>query len=169
VQDQARPIEVSSIDLEINTLPQCARQLNRNGDVLLYMSHYLSVDDPHDAKLLFVSWYASGLRVFDISDPLRPKEVAYYNPPVGDGATRTHDWSTTYPRYQPETGYIWFGSKVNGFNVVELDPRLRPARPGKPANRSWSGGPTTAPVVASRTAATADDAPLAPPAYCTLR
>ena len=69
VEDEAQPVEVASIDLEINTLPQCARQVNRNGDVLLYMSHYLGVDDPNDAKLLFVTWYASGLRVFDIRDP----------------------------------------------------------------------------------------------------
>ena len=83
VEDEARPVEVASIDLEINTLPQCARQVNRNGDVLLYMSHYVGVDDPNDASLLFVTWYASGLRVFDIRDPQHPREVAYYNPPVG--------------------------------------------------------------------------------------
>ena len=167
VQDQSQPIEVSSIDLEINTLPQCARQLNRNGDVLLYMSHYLNVDDPDDAKLLFVSWYSSGLRVFDISDPLRPREVAYYNPPVGEGATRTHDWTTSYPRYDKRTGQIWFGSK-SGFHVVELHPSLRPERPGERVRRRWSVGPRTEPVVAGAAVrSTSDDPP--PPAFCTLR
>jgi hypothetical protein len=169
VQDEAQPIEVSSIDLEINTLPQCARQLNRNGDVLLYMSHYLSVDDPHDAKLLFVSWYSSGLRVFDISDPLRPREVAYYNPPVGEGASRTHDWSTTYPRYDPKTGLIWFGSKVNGFNIVELHPALRPAQQGQLVSRAWSVAPRAGTVAATASARALSDASPAPPAYCTLR
>jgi hypothetical protein len=166
VEDEARPVEVSSIDLEINTLPQCARQLNRNGDVLLYMSHYVGVDDPNDAKLLFVTWYASGLRVFDISDPVRPREVAYYNPPVGDGASRTHDWSTTHPRYIPRTGQIWFGSKVNGLNVVELHPSLRPKRQG--VSRRWSVAPTTRPVAAGAAARamTADEP--SPAGYCTL-
>ena len=167
VEDETRPVEVSSIDLEINTLPHCAKQLNRNGDVLLYMSHYVGVDNPDDAKLLFVTWYAAGLRVFDISDPRRPREVAYYNPPVGEGASRTHDWSTTYPRYEPETGQIWFGSKVNGFNVVELHPALRPGRKGE-QERGWSVEATTRPVVAAAAArAIGDEA--APPQYCTLR
>jgi hypothetical protein len=168
VEDQSQPVEVASVDLEINTLPQCAKQFNRNGDILLYMSHYLSVDDPNDAKLLFVSWYASGLRVFDISDPVRPREVAYYNPPVGEGASRTHDWTTTYPRYVPSTGQIWFGSKVNGFNVVELNPSLRPKRKGQRVSRRWSVGPTTSPAVATVAARTmATDGP-SPLAYCPL-
>jgi hypothetical protein len=167
VEDEGRPVEVASIDLEINTLPQCTRQVNRNGDVLLYMSHYVGVDDPDDASLLFVTWYASGLRVFDIRDPQHPREVAYYNPPVGEGASRTHDWSTTHPRYDPRTGQIWFGSKVNGFNVVELHPSLRPKGKGRPVSPAWSVAGSTAPVLARPGARAVDDAP-PPPQYCTL-
>ena len=168
ITDERHPVEVSSVDLEINTLPYCARQLNRNGDLLLYMGHYLSVDDPNNAKLLFVSWYASGLRVFDIHDPHHPREVAYLNPAVGDGASRTHDWSTTYPRYSKSTGQVWFGSRVKGLNVVELDPRLRPSYPGVSVSRRWSVG-VAAKVAAARAAAVAMAPDEPPPAFsCTL-
>jgi hypothetical protein len=112
----------------VNRLPACiAAQVETDAapDVLLYMSHYISVDDPADARLAFYSWYSSGLRVFDISNPRRPVEVAYYNPAVGGGAGRSHDSTTTYPRYLPETGHVWIGSAVNVFSVVELDPSLR--------------------------------------------
>ena|SRR5688572_27155631 len=131
------------------------------------MSHYVGVDDPNDASLLFVTWYASGLRVFDIRDPRHPREVAYYNPPVGEGASRTHDWSTTHPRYDPRTGQVWFGSKVNGFNVVELHPSLRPRKKGQPISAGWSVAATTGPAIASDSARTADDSP-PPPQLCTL-
>jgi hypothetical protein len=168
ITDEHHPVEVSSVDLEINTLPYCARQLNRNGDLLLYMGHYLSVDDPSNAKLLFVSWYASGLRVFDIHDPHHPREVAYLNPAVGAGASRTHDWSTTYPRYIRETGQVWFGSRVTGLNVVELDPRLRPAYPRVSVSRRWSVGNTSR-VAAARAAARSMASAEAPPAFsCSL-
>lgn len=168
VSDERAPKQVATVDLEINTAPQCARQLNRNGDVLLHMGHYFSVDDPRDAKLLFVSWYASGLRVFDISDPTSPREVAYYNPPVGAGAQRTHDWTSTYPRYLPSSGQIWFGSRVTGFNVVELHPALRPSSADPAARRNWTVPPRRRVIAASATARSLGAEP-PPPQYCTLR
>ena len=131
--DVAEPL--GELTLEINSVPNCGQaSYNQNADVLHYMSHYLSVDDPKNAKLAFYTWYGSGLRVFNIEDPEHPREVAYYNPPVGEGAARTHDSSTTYVRYFPESGRIWFGSRVNGLNVVELAPDLRPG----PAQHRWS-------------------------------
>ena len=110
----------------------------RQENLLLYTSHYVSVDDPNDATLAFFSWYSSGLRVFDIRDPRHPVEIAYFNPPVGAGSQRLHDSTSTYPRYVPETGQIWVGSAVNAFWVVELDPSLRPEalRGGPPV--AWS-------------------------------
>jgi len=30
-------------------------------------------------KRLYVAWYAEGLRVFDVSNPTQPRQVAYYN------------------------------------------------------------------------------------------
>jgi hypothetical protein len=136
VTDERNPVAFAKeLTLEINTLPNCGQaSYNQNADVLHYMSHYLSVDDPKDAHLAFYTWYGSGLRVFNIEDPANPYEVAYYNPPVGEGASRTQDSSTTYVRYFPNSGRIWFGSRVNGLNIVELAPRLRPGH----ANEHWS-------------------------------
>jgi hypothetical protein len=129
VTDDAHPVAVSELTLGVNTLPGCLiAQADREGgrNLLLYMTHYISVDDPADAKLAFISWYSAGLRVFDISDPSHPVEVAYYNPGVGDASDRSHDSTTTYPRYIPETGQVWVGSGVNALSILSLDPALRP-------------------------------------------
>lgn len=129
VSDPAKPKQVSKITLGVNEPRGCAATVlegERQSNLLLYTSHYVSVDDPEDATLAFFSWYASGLRVFDIRDPEHPVEVAYFNPPVGATSDRLHDSTTTYPRYVPETGQIWVGSDVNAFWVVELAPHLRP-------------------------------------------
>ncbi len=167
VTDGARPKQVSKITLGVNRPRGCADtvlETERYNHLLLYTSHYVSVDDPSNASLAFFSWYASGLRVFDIRDPERPVEVAYFNPPVPASSTQVHDSTTTYPRYVPETGQIWVGSGVNAFWVVELDPRLRPeARHGQPLPK-WSpkarrGGPS-ATYVSSLTGIT-DRAPTA--------
>ncbi|HJR19469.1 MAG TPA: hypothetical protein VJ922_07095 [Actinomycetota bacterium] len=128
VTDERHPVEVSELMLDVNRLPGCLAaqaDLDAGSNLLLYMSHYVSVDDPADASLAFISWYGSGLRVFDIRDPYHPREVAYYNPPVA-GSDRVHDSTTTYPRYIPETGTVWIGSAVNALSVLSLDPSLRP-------------------------------------------
>ncbi|MGH2785306.1 MAG: LVIVD repeat-containing protein [Actinomycetota bacterium] len=128
VTDDAHPVAVSELTLAVNTLPGCLAaqaDLDVGSNLLLYMSHYVSVDDPADASLAFISWYGSGLRVFDIRDPLHPREVAYYNPPVV-GSDRVHDSTTTYPRYVADTGTVWVGSAVNALSILSLDPSLRP-------------------------------------------
>ncbi|MCU1588569.1 MAG: hypothetical protein JWN31_2062, partial [Frankiales bacterium] len=119
--------EVAELPLAVNQLHNCAlyRADTTNG-LLLYMSHYISVDDPSNASLVFITWYSSGLRVFDIRDPAHPREVAYLNVPVGPDAGVSHDSATTYVRYLPKTGQVWFGTGVRGFVVAELAPALRP-------------------------------------------
>jgi len=130
VTDSRRPVHVAELPLQINQLEHCGsfrEDTDGAGNLLLYTSHYVSVDDPRDASLVFITWYSSGLRVFDVRDPRRPREVAYLNPAVGEASNVSHDSSTTYVRYLKGTGQVWFGSAVRGFNVAELAPRVRPA------------------------------------------
>jgi hypothetical protein len=139
VTDPRHPVQTAEVPLAVNQLENCALyRADSDGadNLLLYTSHYISVDDPANAHLAFITWYSSGLRVFDIRDPFHPREVAYVNPAVGSGASSSHDSSTTYTRYLPRTGQIWFGSAIRGLNVVELAPRLRPA--GRGVSRAWS-------------------------------
>ena len=36
-------------------------------------------------NLLYVTWFAGGLRIIDINDPANPKERGYFIPKPGDG------------------------------------------------------------------------------------
>jgi hypothetical protein len=137
VTDPRKPVQVAELPLQINQLQNCALfRADTTSDLLLYMSHYISVDDPGNASLVFITWYSSGLRVFDIRDPAHPREVGYLNPAVGPEAEVTHDSATTYVRYLPRTGQVWFGTGVRGFVVAELAPALRP--PVRGGSRVWS-------------------------------
>ncbi|MCU1600693.1 MAG: hypothetical protein JWO22_1402 [Frankiales bacterium] len=140
VTDPRHPVETAELPLQINQLPNCAAsRSDTTNDLLLYMSHYISVDNPANASLVFFTWYSSGLRVFDIHDPFHPREVAYLNVPVGQEASVSHDSATTYVRYLPRSGQVWFGTGIRGFVVAELAPNLRPAGPG--VSRTWSVTP----------------------------
>jgi hypothetical protein len=132
VTNPRKPVQVAELPIQVNELENCwTFREDTTGGVLLYTSHYVSVDDPRNASLVFITWYSSGLRVFDVRDPAHPKEVAYLNPPVGPDAGVSHDSSTTYTRWVPEKGQVWFGSGVRGFNVAELAPSVRPTKGGR--------------------------------------
>ena len=48
--------------------------------IFTYGTHYCSVDNRENTTTLACDEFNSGIRVFDIRDPERPKEIAYFNP-----------------------------------------------------------------------------------------
>ena len=45
------------------------------------------LESAYEDCLAFVTWFAGGLRIMDISDPANPKERGYFIPKPGDGQT----------------------------------------------------------------------------------
>jgi len=83
IGDEAQPKVVSELKLEMNDPANCRNVLpdlvGLSG--FTYGSHYCSVDDPQNATALACAYFESGIRVFDIRDPRRPREIAYFVPP----------------------------------------------------------------------------------------
>ena len=83
ISDEKAPKPVSKLMLEIHDPKNCSQV---EPDVVglttfTYGSHYCSVDNRENATVLACSYFNSGVRVFDIRNPERPKEIAYFNPP----------------------------------------------------------------------------------------
>ena len=79
---EAAPRLVSELRLETHATENCDKVIP---DILglttfTYGSHYCSVDNRENATALACSYFNSGVRVFDIRNPSKPKEIAYYNP-----------------------------------------------------------------------------------------
>ena len=58
---------------------------------------FFSAHNPQfDGSKLYVSWYSDGVRIFDVSSPAKPREVAFYRPQPSSGALSSHpvplDW-----------------------------------------------------------------------------
>jgi len=68
--------------------------------------------------MLYVTWFAAGLRMIDISDPAKPRERGYIIPKPADG--RDVPWTNDVAK--DARGLIFFTDKVCGLDVVEFSP-----------------------------------------------
>ena len=77
---------------------------------------YHLVDDPQNARFAMVNFGTAGLRVFDIRQPSRPKEVAYFNHgvPVHGGIG-----------YFDAPRKRIYAADNDGLQVLELEPQVR--------------------------------------------
>jgi hypothetical protein len=109
-------------------------------------------DDRNDARIVACGFETAGLRVFDIRNPLEPREIAYYKPPPtpegmppkpgsynnlrwaqqrhtpGEGARA--DAAPRVVAVRRDRGEIWFMSHENGFQVVRFTDWFRKREPG---------------------------------------
>jgi hypothetical protein len=89
IKNERHPKLVSKLILEVNDPKNCATIEPETiaGDpqwaMFLYDTHLCSVDNRENATVLACGYMQSGIRVYDIRNPRRVKEIAYFNPPAG--------------------------------------------------------------------------------------
>ncbi|SOY68804.1 putative fenitrothion hydrolase protein FedA [Cupriavidus taiwanensis] len=113
MSNEAAPRLVSETRLETHAVEHCDKVVP---DILglstfTYGSHYCSVDNRENATALACSYFNSGVRVFDIRDPSKLKEIAYYNPASAKspGAGSAH---LMFGQYRPG-GPDWCASRLD--------------------------------------------------------
>jgi hypothetical protein len=98
-----------------------------------YHGHYCSQPTRVDPTIVACSFIVSGLRVFDITDPLAPQEIAYFNGKVVPDSNPMHQgaWAMAAPAFSPRANEIWYSDGNLGFYAVGLTPNAhRVADPG---------------------------------------
>src|SRR3989442_1638934 len=82
ISDETNPKQVSRLMLETHDPANFSKVIpDLTGlGIFMYGSHYCSVDNRNHASTLVCGYFNSGIRVFDIRNPARPKEIAYFNP-----------------------------------------------------------------------------------------
>lgn len=137
IGDPARPVEVSRLQLEVNW-PE--NETTVATDLAPYSPHLGGVATGLGVgneirTWVFWTWHASGLRVFEITDPSKPGEYAYYNPGVNPATNYrpidldayglssgglTYDLSMSAVRYVQDLEQIWFVSANTGLQIVQF-------------------------------------------------
>src|SRR5712671_667446 len=135
ISDEKNPKIVSRVMLETHDPANCAKvSPDLVGlSIFTYGSHYCSVDNKYNATTLACGYFNSGIRVFDIRDPRRPKEIAYYNPagtttissgsnhPLGNNwRSGGPDWCSAQVHLDAKQGTLWTTCQDNGVLALKF-------------------------------------------------
>jgi hypothetical protein len=128
ILDETAPAVVSDLRLEIHEPENIAASRDDPGaqwGLGGYTGHYCAVPRREEPGIVACSFILSGLRVFDISDPYAPKEIAYFNAPIApaDGVpggssssiTPHAAYAMSAPAFVPERREIWYSDGSAGF------------------------------------------------------
>lgn len=135
ISDETNPVVVSKLGLETHdpkNFNAVIPDLTGLG-IFMYGSHYCSVDNKEKATTLACGYFNSGIRVFDIRDPVHPKEIAYYNPAgtttasvgsnhatIGQWRAGGPDWCSAQVHLDADNGTLWTTCQDNGFLMLKF-------------------------------------------------
>lgn len=127
LSDEANPFIVSRLKLDVH-LPEHTGLdgIDGGSGLFVYDGHYCQADNERNTTAVACGYFESGIRVFDVRDPVAPKEIAYYNPPAitdrplpgsshGGG---TADRCASQIRFVPATAQLWTQCQDNEFMTL---------------------------------------------------
>jgi hypothetical protein len=135
ISDEKNPRVVSRLGLETHDPKNCAQVLPDLVGLatFTYGSHYCSVDNKHNTTTLACGYFNSGIRVFDIRNPMQPREIAYFNPagtttasPGSNHAGRNQwraggpDWCSAQVHLNANNGTLWSTCQDNGLLMLKF-------------------------------------------------
>lgn len=126
IADEKDPTVVSDLRLEVHQPGNIAAVRNDPGASFFlqgYAGHYCAVPQRVDPGVVACSMILSGMRLFDIRDPLQPKEIAYFNgpiPPTNAMGQAGSSYAMSAPVFIPERGEIWYSDGNSGFYAVRV-------------------------------------------------
>ena len=137
IGNEAKPKVVSRIRLAV--WEQSARATDQQDDpgastgTQGYAAHYCAVPQRREPGILACSLIASGMRVFDIRDPLHPREVAYANHPgpvTGNSISPGGGYAMSAPAFVPARREVCYADGNTGFWVQRLSAAAWPTPRG---------------------------------------
>lgn len=132
IEDETAPVVVSNLRLAVHQEEHFETVCDDPGTstpvIQGYAGHYCHIPTRVDPTIAACSMILSGLRIFDITDPYNPVEVAYFNAPVQDrpafdtpfGVFEASNWAMSAPAFVPERKEIWYSDGFQGFYAVRV-------------------------------------------------
>lgn len=106
ITDESRPVPVSTF-----MIPH-----GRESETYIQYGAHQPAEQVYD-NILYVTWFAGGLRALDISNPYMPEEIGYYVPLPGKGQTTVKSNDV----FRSKDGLIYLVDRLNGLEILESD------------------------------------------------
>ena len=133
IGDERHPVVVSRMRLDVWERAERGTDQQQDPGAMSgtqgYAAHYCAVPRRAEPGILACSTILSGLRVFDIRDPLHPREVAYANHPAvntTDPAKSGGAYAMSAPAFDVARRQVWYTDGNTGFWVEQLAPSAWP-------------------------------------------
>lgn len=132
IGDEKQPRVIANMRLQVN---QPADHKAASGDpgafspVQGYAAHYCNIPTRVDPQVVACSFITSGLRVFDISDLTKPREIAYYVAPTvprAENVFMASSYAMSQPAFAADRREIWYTDGTSGFNAIRVDKAVWP-------------------------------------------
>ncbi|HWL65021.1 MAG TPA: hypothetical protein VNP73_03515, partial [Actinomycetota bacterium] len=133
IANEKKPFVTSNLRLEVNNpdaqLGEQADDPGASSALQGYDAHYCSVPKREDPGIVACSFIVSGLRVFDITDPYHPKEIAYFNKaPEPNAAGPRGSYAMSGPAFAEKRREIWYSDGYSGFYNVKITNGVWPSK-----------------------------------------
>jgi hypothetical protein len=149
ISDETKPRVIANLRLQIDQ-PEDHAAATAAGDpgtsnpAQGYAAHYCNIPTRDNPLVVACSFIASGLRVFDISDLTKPKEIGYFvAPPVNrvENGGSNSDYAMSMPAFVTDRREIWYTDGESGFYALRVDKSVWPTTAaGTPGGGGETGG-----------------------------
>lgn len=128
--DEAAPKLINNLQLEVNDPKNCSA-VSPDMDAgdpfgFLYDSHHCTVDNRDNATTLACGYFHSGIRVFDIRDPVNVKEIAYWQPAAKTAGAQLTTWCAAAPWLDAQTGTVYSRCQDSGSVALKFQSGVWP-------------------------------------------
>jgi len=137
ISDELHPKIVSYLRLQVN---QPAEHAAAGGDpgadgplhggAQGYAAHYCNIPTRVDPTVVACSFIVSGLRIFNITDLTKPREIGYFvapTQPKAENGGQASDFAMSMPAFVPRRHEIWFTDGTSGFYALHVNNDVWPS------------------------------------------
>jgi hypothetical protein len=135
IGDETQPKVIANLRLQVNQPEDHAAASSDPGafsPVQGYAAHYCNIPTPKNPRIVACSFINSGLRLFDISNIHKPKELGYFVSPTRaqfENGGMASDFAMSMPQIIPKRREVWYTDGTTGFYVLRVDKAVWPRTP----------------------------------------